>query len=133
MREVKFRAFDKIKCQIAQVLKLDLWGANFEQRNVYLLNGGVSRHIGEFELMQFTGLKDKNGKEIYEGDVLSEPIQIDEEWTNSAIPVIWSDEKSAFCVDFSFDKDGSFIEYLSENCSEMEIIGNIYENPELLT
>ena len=73
-----------------------------------------------FILMQYTGLKDKNGKEIYEGDV-----GVDGE--NDAYYEVVFDE-GAFVSHY----DGNITEYLSETASQMEIIGNIFENPELL-
>ncbi len=74
---------------------------------------------------QYTGLHDKNGKEIYEGDILQ--IDIDRAW------IIWNEKYCYFQLvpigDYYFDSDviGQTLEY-----TETEIIGNIYENKELL-
>lgn len=77
----------------------------------------------EIELMQFTGLEDKNGTEIYEGDV----VVHDGKRTR---PVRWNEEMAAFDMDVSgvaVDQEcGSY------EPSTIEVIGNIYENPELL-
>lgn len=63
MREIKFRAWEKNLKEIIQVYNID-----FENR---LINkDGVWRMFNEIELMQYTGLKDKNGREIYEGDIV---------------------------------------------------------------
>ena len=87
---------------------------------------------------QFTGLKDKNGKEIYEGDLLSDPYPIDEDdlskgYHESLLPVVWCNEQLRWSVDTSFAKDGSFlfslVEYFGNN---LEVKGNVYENSELL-
>ena len=82
-------------------------------------------------LMQSTGLKDKNGKEIFEGDVIA--IEVDDAGTpinarvfqNSKIGVLM------FHV-FEDNEDVPMVELLEDNSVAFEIIGNIYENPELL-
>ena len=82
-------------------------------------------------LMQSTGLKDKNGKEIFEGDVIA--IEVDDTGTpinarvfqNSKIGVLM------FHV-FEDNEDVPMVELLEDNSVAFEIIGNVYENPELL-
>ena len=82
-------------------------------------------------LMQSTGLKDKNGKEIFEGDVIA--IEVDDTETpinarvfqNSKIGVLM------FHV-FEDNEDVPMVELLEDNSVAFEIIGNVYENPELL-
>lgn len=82
-------------------------------------------------LMQSTGLFDKNGKEIFEGDVIA--IEVDDTETpinarvsqNSKIGVLM------FHV-FEDNEDVPMVELLEDNSVAFEIIGNIYENPELL-
>lgn len=81
-------------------------------------------------IMQSTGLKDKNGKEIFEGDVIA--IEVDDTETpinarvfqNSKIGVLM------FHV-FEDNEDVPMVELLEDNSVAFEIIGNIYENPEL--
>lgn len=92
---------------------------------------GVNAKIDEFEIMQSTGLKDKSGKEIFEGDIIA--IEVDDTGTpinarvfqNSKIGVLM------FHV-FEDDEDVPMVELLEDNSVAFEIIGNVYENPELL-
>jgi hypothetical protein len=70
---------------------------------------------------QYTGLRDKNGKEIYEGDVLKDP-------KGQKGKVFWQKSNAQFAVNWLM-KDGS---YETDSCIGYgEIIGNIYQNPEL--
>lgn len=73
------------------------------------------------EMMQFTGLKDKNGQEIYEGDIVRR-----KEYHVPSL-VEWDQEKTAF-----IQNHGTWKNDLLRH-EEMEVLGNIYENPDLLT
>lgn len=87
----------------------------------------------QYKIMQYTGLKDKNGKEIYEGDIFSPG------WVPGEVfVVIYYDKTSRFCElrrgsvranKVNIIMDGSFL--ISEH-KKPEIIGNIYENGDLL-
>lgn len=93
----------------------------FENGETY--NGAV--------LMQSTGLKDKNGKEIYEGDIVKFSDCDDDEYTT---PVVWNKDYACFGVSFSGKYPVSF-DYLEEFYTELkdiEVVGNIWENGELL-
>jgi hypothetical protein len=104
MREIKFRAWDGKRMSI----------------DVSLCHEGCGNWKDE-QLMQYTGLKDKNGKEIYEGDVLK--------WENDAIgKVEWLHD--GFVVYFP---NWNRAHRRLFGSKKMEVIGNIYENPELLT
>ena len=120
----KFRAW--YKNEMAEVRVLD-----WNNEVVDLFNPHIEIPLDEIELMQSTGLKDKNGKEIFEGDVIA--IEVDETGTpinarvfqNSKIGILM------FHV-FEDNEDVPMVELLEDNSVAFEIIGNIYENPELL-
>ena len=71
-REIKFRAFVNDLGLMVSIESIDFSSKKVETVEADLSgNGDIEDYaIGEIELMQFTGLKDKNGKEIYEGDIL---------------------------------------------------------------
>lgn len=96
MREIKFRAWDG-KTMWESISDLDT----------------------DWTLMQFTGLKDKNGKEIYEGDYLT--CRHRDEGA-----VEWRDDMAAF----SWEPGQNWGE-IEVNFCEIEVIGNIYENPNM--
>jgi len=104
MREIKFRVWDIRNNEM-------IYGAHESYHwHGYL---GLPEY---YELMQYTGLKDKNGKEIYEGDILKNQV--------SELSVVkWQGIGWNPFVDSMIDHYKSY---------RFEIIGNIYENPELL-
>lgn len=119
MREIKFRFFDKESKQLSRGYTLD------ELKQIFsgaTRNTGVEAWFGfnwpTLIKSQFTGLKDKNGKEIFEGDIL-------EKYPKVRGKVIFDEDVGCFKViweELSWD-------YVS---GDKEVIGNIYENPELL-
>lgn len=120
MREIKFRAWDKKRKEI--VPDLCDW-AIYESKEGFELRLGepIKNHIGGFTegggiLMQSTGLKDKNGKEIYEGDVIL-----------GCSKVVWKEELSGFGI-----SDGKYCLADYKYSDNFKVIGNIYENPNLL-
>lgn len=86
-------------------------------------------NFDEVIFMQSTGLKDKNGKEIFEGDILA--VEADDEVVN--VNVLW-DKKHALFIFKSkkYNEEELLAELVEDNACPIEIIGNIYENPELL-
>lgn len=117
-RVLKFRAWsnrDKCWCGAFAVHMSGLWreSPNNEWTD-------LSKQT-EIVLIQYTGLLDKNGKEIYEGDVLKQfgcPILFQVEWY-----------KTAFLAQ---GVNSSMRLWLHEPYGEIEVVGNIYENPELI-
>ena len=89
-----------------------------------LLSGYYDIEFGneddKYVWLQSTGLTDKNGREVYEGDVVK--------LNNKHYLVKWCDIKKRFELD-NFDEILNFMEFGEE---EIEVVGNIYENPELL-
>lgn len=146
MREIKFRIWDKDRERM-QKAGIDEYAIASGYRTYVVLgfNGTISEfekdRIGgqeevteRYELMQFTGLLDKNGKEIYEGDIVRdkregflfvvewEELIVDEYLTTCG----WCMRKVKGNWAGIADYDGL------HNDGELEIIGNIYENKDLL-
>ncbi len=112
MRIIKFRAWDKEEKEMLPVIT----GMHIAM---------VFENPKKFIPLQFTGLTDKNGKEIYEGDILKfMPSNVENPQFTIGV-VHYSETDARYKVDYwSFGTDVYF--------SNMEIIGNIYENPNLL-
>lgn len=83
----------------------------------------------DLELMQSTGLTDKNGKEIFEGDILS--IETDEE--NVRVEVSWDSKHALFVFESKkYNEKEALGELFEDNSYPLKIIGNIHTNPELV-
>lgn len=122
MREIKFRAWDR-----ARQIMADVTYINFEANIVgYAYRDGSTVISSEqVELMQYTGLHDKNGREIYEGDILDIGL-LDQDGKPVVAPVSYE----AYLAGYVLDNRGYGIwQRLGGDC---EVVGNIFENPELL-
>lgn len=126
MREIKFRAWDKTENRMARNVE-DLL---FNSKGLY---GVVLNHMGfafrrrvkDVILEQYTGLKDKNGKEIFEGDIVRTKLGDVQE-----IKFISQDFEDGVVRTFvSLSRKPP---HLMAMANSDEIIGNIHENPELL-
>ena len=83
----------------------------------------------DLSLMQSTGLTDKNGKEIFEGDILN--IETDEE--NVRVEVSWDSKHALFVFESKkYNEKEALGELFEDNSYPFKIIGNIHTNPELL-
>lgn len=111
MREIKFRVWD---------VERKSWMNEQDVYNEVQEQGRWNPERGQFyKLMQFTGLRDKNGKEIYEGDIL----QYTDNFNRPITGVV------------QYLGNGFWIEEKDETHympNDREVIGNIYENPELI-
>ena len=149
MREVKYRAWVERKKVLVDVLSID-----FKERTVRLpIQTPVTAdywwdettwNFEDVVLMQYTGLKDKNGREIYEKDVAEIKHTYDymafdgyeRSWTITKGEVAFN--YAGFDVKY-LDRDGepvwsgiTLMECLSDMVSEWEVIGNVFENAEIL-
>ena len=118
----KFRAWDKVVKEMAQVNALVL---DEQVVKVTYKNGNVAKDdMKEYELMQSTGIKDKNGKEIFEGDIV---LVLDSPYT-----VFYDNERGSYRLKPHDDRWN--VDYMSNfaHSGNFEVVGNIYENPELL-
>jgi uncharacterized phage protein (TIGR01671 family) len=127
MREIKFRLWSKSRQEMIYP-KFGWYTKCYIGDNGVLQDIQLGTAIGlngtKLELMQYTGLKDKNGKEIYEGDIVERNVLAFEEVRTFTGEVIMYE--GAWWID-----NGSAAVPLWSETHELEVIGNIYENPDL--
>ena len=131
MRELKFRLWDKEYSQWGDMPGYAAWDCSCVSRNnvswpiTNLLSPDSLDKYNENEIIfqQFTGLKDKNGKEIFEGDIVLQTL------VNLTSEVKWSNLELAYIIQYP---DLTFA-YLADFETEyLEVVGNLLETPERL-
>ena len=137
-REIKFRAWHKGQKEMFTALYLTFSGRigiwNNEETEI-----DFTSEYPYLELMQYTGLKDKNGKEIYEGDILNTKTTFENNMSDRRFQPdterLVSFENGGFIDKYTgrelWDKIRN-LTYTPSRWTDYEIIGNIYENPELI-
>ena len=134
MRVVKFRAWDKEIEKIYPVLEID-----FVEEWVSMYSKIAGRHynwLNNLVLMQYTGMQDKNGIEIYEGDILelrANPFNKTRDlfqvfFKDGGFRDEWNNYIGQYLPPDIRNRQGGRVR-LNEAC---EVVGNIYENPKLL-
>jgi uncharacterized phage protein (TIGR01671 family) len=145
-RTIKFRAWHKEYKIMRQILSLEMEPKEYPEAStriaIYTVFDHPSIHAAlikarfakwretDCEIMQYTGLHDKNGKEIYEGDIL----EVDWEARTTVHAVEWGGDYPAFELSPNPFVESNGLQYVTVVCEDCEcaIIGNIYQNPELL-
>lgn len=131
----KFRAWDVLaekmidEIQMISFVRKEIIGKFSDGSTSVPLKFEDERNGEDVILMQSTGLKDKNGKEIFDGDVLA--CKTDDEVIN--LNIFWDEEHALFMFESKkYNEQEPLAELVEDNIYPFEIIGNIYENPELL-
>lgn len=141
LENVKFRAYLKLTKEIVNVEKID-----FENKQIYFYKNNSDRYLyvcdfKNIELMSFTGFYDKNGKEIYENDIINmhyffdnhDPVSLGVyEDEDEFVGVVKHDLLDGFHI-YDIENDSrAYFQWVQDPSEELEVIGNIFNNPELL-
>lgn len=124
MREFKMKAWLKKEKKMVAIIGIDFnyeYIRYTEDSNLFNENYKTAE-FKDIELLQFTGLKDNGGQELYEADVIKFNDGIDDIYGL----ISYDDEDGAYRVSYA-----NITEHLSEREGDFEIVGNIFENPDL--
>jgi hypothetical protein len=132
MRKIKFRAWLKEDKKMVNIETMDFTDKSIQYlKKSEIINAHLLRRVSfdDVELMQYTGVKDKNGKEIYEGDIIKYKFPYDRRIKHIS-PVFYMESQASYGV-LDIYKNEIPLYTISTN-NYFEVIGNIYENKNLL-
>ncbi|PHH98455.1 YopX family protein [Fusobacterium polymorphum] len=124
MKELKIKAWLKKEKKMVSIIGIDFnyeYIRYTEDDNLFNSDYKVAE-LKDIELLQFTGLKDNGGQELYEADVIKFNDGIDDIYGL----ISYDDEDGTYRVSYE-----NITEHLSEREGDFEIVGNIFENPDL--
>ena len=127
MGEIKFRAWTGLEMEYRVMAGFlgAFYVQGIDEKDNACLSPMNTKYSEQIPIMQFTGLKDKNGKDIYEGDIINDGEN------NGYISYVA--ETSEYIIDYWKKGDKESRGESLSSVGEVEVIGNVYENNELLT
>lgn len=134
MRTLKYRAYIKPLKRYAEKYETILYHHQCNMEPSWTVNISPEEYYGDEDLVieQFTGLLDRNGKEIYEGDIITETIDDSGYKIIQIYEVYWDEDMLNFGIRGTKDFNYNLHDELWETNASREVIGNVHENPELL-